>query len=42
VGRTFERKGGPELLSAFGLLRERLPSAELDIVGPPPGIPQPG
>ena len=42
VGRTFERKGGPELLAAFALLRERVPSCALDIVGPPPGAPQPG
>lgn len=42
VGRTFGRKGGPELLEGFRLLRERLPSVALDVVGPPPGAPQPG
>jgi alpha-maltose-1-phosphate synthase len=42
VGRTFARKGGPTLLGAFALLREREPDAQLWIVGPPPGAPAPG
>ncbi len=36
VGRKFERKGGSELLEAFGALRDLHPDAELTIVGPPP------
>ena len=43
VGNDFERKGGPELLEAFRLVRERVPSARLQIVGTPHGIsPQDG
>lgn len=34
VGVEFERKGGPELLQAFDRVRQRIPNAELDIVGP--------
>ena len=34
VGVEFERKGGPELLQAFGRVRDRIPNAELHIVGP--------
>jgi glycosyltransferase involved in cell wall biosynthesis len=42
VGRTFGRKGGPELLEAFRVLHARDPRATLDVVGPPPGAEQPG
>jgi starch synthase len=34
VGREFERKGGPELLQAFGRVHARRPDAELWVVGP--------
>jgi glycosyltransferase involved in cell wall biosynthesis len=34
VGVDFERKGGSELLQAFGRVRKRIPNAELHIVGP--------
>lgn len=34
VGIEFERKGGPQLVSAFRLVRERIPNAELHVVGP--------
>ena len=33
VGNDFERKGGPQLLEAFALLRRRIPDARLLIVG---------
>ncbi|MDN5766658.1 MAG: glycosyltransferase family 4 protein [Humibacillus sp.] len=43
VGNDFERKGGPELLEAFRLVRERVPAARLQIVGTPhPIAPQEG
>ena len=42
VGRTFGRKGGPELLEGFRALHARDPRATLDVVGPPPGPEQPG
>ena len=42
VGYAWERKGGPELLEAFRRVRAAHPAAELTIVGPPPGPPQPG
>jgi starch synthase len=35
VGRDFARKGGPVLLDAWALVRERLPHARLIVVGPP-------
>lgn len=35
VGRSFERKGGEQLLGAFRVLRRRFPNAVLWIVGPP-------
>lgn len=35
VGNDFVRKGGPELLEAFALLRRRVPDARLRIVGAP-------
>jgi alpha-maltose-1-phosphate synthase len=46
VGNEFERKGGEVLLSAWGLVRERLPDAQLIVAGPkhgrrsalPPGV----
>lgn len=38
VGRKWERKGGPDLLAAFRLVRERQPDAELIIVGCSPDI----
>jgi alpha-maltose-1-phosphate synthase len=43
IGTEFARKGGPQLLKAFRIVRESIPSAELHIVGPgqlsdlPPG-----
>jgi glycosyltransferase involved in cell wall biosynthesis len=37
VGRTFGRKGGPDLLEGFRRVRSRVPAASLDVVGPPPG-----
>lgn len=43
IGTEFVRKGGPQLLQAFRIVRESIPSAELHIVGPtqianlPPG-----
>ena len=42
VGREWERKGGPELLQAFGRLRERMPEATLDVVGAHPRLDAPG
>lgn len=44
IGVEFIRKGGPQLLEAFHLVRSSLPGAELHIVGPsklenpPPGV----
>ena len=44
IGGDFARKGGPQLLEAFRIVREALPAAELHIVGPagldqiPPGV----
>ncbi|HEV2815032.1 MAG TPA: glycosyltransferase family 4 protein [Solirubrobacteraceae bacterium] len=35
VGKDFPRKGGPEVIAAFRTVRERHPSAELVVVGPP-------
>lgn len=43
IGTEFKRKGGPELLQAFKIVRQSIPSAELHIIGPtqvsdlPPG-----
>ena len=43
IGTQFERKGGPQLLEAFRIVRQSIPNAELRIVGPaivsglPPG-----
>ncbi|MGA7831653.1 MAG: glycosyltransferase family 4 protein [Terracidiphilus sp.] len=34
IGTEFVRKGGPQLLQAFRILRKTLPAAELHIVGP--------
>jgi alpha-maltose-1-phosphate synthase len=34
VGAQFERKGGPSLLAAFKLVRDRVPDARLIVVGP--------
>ncbi len=45
VGIDFERKGGPVLLQAWKAVRERLPDAELWVVGPkrrPAAAEQPG
>ena len=43
VGVDWERKGGPELVAAFRILRERFPEARLDIVGcSPAGVAGPG
>jgi starch synthase len=44
IGIEFVRKGGPQLLQAFRIVRDALPAAELHIVGPakledpPPGV----
>ena len=38
VGIDWERKGGPHLVAAMRLLRERLPQARLIVVGCAPGI----
>jgi starch synthase len=35
VGVDFVRKGGPQLLDAFRIVRQTVPQAELHIVGPP-------
>jgi len=42
VGKQFERKGGDCLLAAFREIRQRMPDAELWIVGPAPRESQPG
>jgi glycosyltransferase involved in cell wall biosynthesis len=34
IGTEFARKGGPQLLAAFKAVREKIPAATLDIVGP--------
>lgn len=34
IGRDFERKGGPDLLEAFAMVKRRMPSATLHVVGP--------
>jgi alpha-maltose-1-phosphate synthase len=34
IGTEFSRKGGPQLLEAFAIVRESIPTAELHIVGP--------
>ena len=39
VGNDFERKGGPQLLAAFDLVRERVPEARLRLVGAPSRVP---
>ena len=39
VGNDFERKGGPQLLEAFRLVRRQIPTARLIIVGTPHPIP---
>jgi glycosyltransferase involved in cell wall biosynthesis len=38
VGRAFERKGGPQLLAAFRLVRSRIPDARLLIAGASPDV----
>ncbi len=35
VGKDFDRKGGNDLLAAFAVVRQKIPDAELIIVGPP-------
>ena len=42
VGIDFQRKGGPTLLSAFDIVKNEIPEAELVIVGPAPQLPQAG
>jgi glycosyltransferase involved in cell wall biosynthesis len=42
VGVHWERKGGPELLEAFRLLRVKHPEARLTIIGCSPAIAEPG
>jgi hypothetical protein len=42
VGIDWVRKGGPELVEGFRLLRRRLPQAELVVVGCTPRIDCPG
>ena len=44
IGKEFDRKGGRQLLAAFEILRQSIPTAELHIAGPlqladlPPGV----
>jgi len=42
IGIDWERKGGPELVAAFALLRAKYPQATLTIVGANPPINEPG
>lgn len=42
VGVDWERKGGPELIEAFRLVRQRVPGATLTIVGCSPNVGEPG
>jgi glycosyltransferase involved in cell wall biosynthesis len=42
VGYDWDRKGGPYLLQAFRMVRRALPDATLQIIGPDPGIREPG
>lgn len=42
IGIDWERKGGPLMIEAFRLLRQRLPDAQLAIVGCSPRIDVPG
>jgi glycosyltransferase involved in cell wall biosynthesis len=42
VGLDWKRKGGPDLVDAFKLVREKLPHARLTIVGADPDIRVPG
>ena len=42
VGRDFDRKGGPQIVGAFRLIRKRLPNARLVIVGCSPALDEPG
>lgn len=42
VGRDWERKGGPDLLTAFRQLREQVPGATLLIAGCSPDVAGPG
>ena len=42
VGLDWQRKGGPDLVEAFKLVRERCPEAKLTIVGANPGLQIPG
>jgi glycosyltransferase involved in cell wall biosynthesis len=38
VGLDWQRKGGPDLVEAFKVLRERCPEAKLTIIGANPGL----
>jgi glycosyltransferase involved in cell wall biosynthesis len=42
VGRDFQRKGGELLLQAFAQVRQKLPAAELVLIGPQMSAPPPG
>jgi len=42
VGVVWNRKGGPELLQAFRLVRQQIPDATLTIVGCSPEVDEPG
>jgi glycosyltransferase involved in cell wall biosynthesis len=42
IGLDWERKGGPELLAAFRLVKKRYPQATLKIVGASPRVSEPG
>jgi glycosyltransferase involved in cell wall biosynthesis len=42
IGYDWDRKGGPSLLQAFRIVRRAMPDATLQIVGPDPGIREPG
>jgi len=42
VGKSWERKGGPAVLSAFAAVRREFPTATLDLVGNHPRVDEPG
>ncbi len=42
VGLDWKRKGGPDLVEAFKLVREKIPAARLTIVGAEPDLQVPG
>jgi len=42
VGVDWERKGGPDLIEAFRLVRARIPDATLTVIGCSPAVTEPG